>query len=72
MSTSPEGILEYIMERVVPGKEAEAKKLLQDAYQKYMFGTLNAAAVQELIPKLMEVIKPENQAEIKSQLSQIL
>jgi len=72
MSASPDNILAYVMERVVPGKEPEAKKLLQEAYQKYMFGTLNAAAIQELMPKLMEVIKPENQNEIKAQLANIM
>lgn len=51
--------LEFIMERVAPGSEEEAKGLLTDSFYRMDQGKLTKEYLDEFMPKLLLLLKEE-------------
>lgn len=59
MNSGQEMFYNFFMERVIKGKEEEAKTLLNTGFEKQAAGTFDAAYLEEIMPKYFELIKPE-------------
>jgi len=59
-----EMFLNFILQRVQEGKENEAKEILIENFKKQQEGTFTQDDIQEFIPKMISLIKPEKLDEI--------
>lgn len=59
MNQGQQFFYDFFMERVIEGKEEEAKTLLNTGFDKQAEGTFDAAYLKEVMPKYFELIKPE-------------
>lgn len=59
MNQGQEMFFNFFMERVIEGKEEEAKALLNEGFEKQASGAFNAEYLNEVMPKYFELIKPE-------------
>jgi hypothetical protein len=59
----------FFMERVMEGKEEEAKAVLNAGFQKQEEGTFDAAYLNEVMPKYFELIKPEFVEDLKQAMA---
>lgn len=61
-----EKFLSYILQRVQEGKEDEAKAILAENFRKQNEGTFSQEEIQQFIPKMMSLLKPEKLKEIEA------
>ena len=61
-----EKFLNFILERVQEGKEAEAREILVENFKKQAEGTFTKEDVEQFIPKMMAILKPEKIEEIQA------
>ena len=59
----------FFMERVIEGKEEEAKTVLNNGFQKQEEGTFDAAYLNEVMPKYFDLIKPEFAEDLKQAMA---
>ena len=55
----------FFIERVQDDKKEVAKVLLEDSFKRQAEGTFNLTYFQEIMPKLISIIKPEAVEEVK-------
>lgn len=53
------------MRRVIEGKEAEAQSILQESFEEQAEGTFNFNYLNEIMPKLLSLVKTEKVEEVK-------
>ncbi len=70
MNPGQEKFFNFIMERVQKGKQAEAKKLLEESFAKQANGTFNAEYLKDFAPKMAALLKPEAVEEVKGIMAQ--
>lgn len=59
----------FFMERVISGKEEEAKALLNAGFEKQATGEFDKAYLQEVMPKYFALIKPECIEELQNAMA---
>lgn len=65
-----EMFLNFILQRVQEGKEDEAKAILTENFKKQNEGTFSQEDIQQFIPKMISLIKPEKLEEIQAVVKQ--
>lgn len=65
-----EMFLNFILQRVQEGKEDEAKEILTENFRKQTEGTFSQEDIQEFIPKMISLIKPDKLGEIQAVVKQ--
>jgi hypothetical protein len=65
-----EMFLSFILQRVQEGKEEEAREILLTNFKKQDEGTFSQADIQEFVPKMISLIKPEKMEEIQAVVKQ--
>jgi len=70
MNEGQEKFFGFIMGRVQDGKQDEAKKLLEENFTRQANGTFNSEYLNEVMPKIMALLKPECAEEVKNVMSQ--
>lgn len=65
-----EMFLNFILQRVQEGKENEAKEILVQNFKKQDEGTFSQDDIQEFIPKMIALLKPEKLDEVKAVVKQ--
>ncbi len=70
MNPGQEKFFNFIMERVQKGKQAEAKKLLEESFAKQANGTFSAEYLKGFAPKMAALLKPESVEEVKGIMAQ--
>ena len=65
-----EMFLSFILQRVQEGKEEEAREILSTNFKKQEEGTFSQADIQEFVPKMISLIKPEKLEEIQAVVKQ--
>ncbi|HDX9579480.1 TPA: hypothetical protein ROX88_003067 [Bacillus pseudomycoides] len=61
-----EKFLTFILERVQEGKEDEAREILTENFRKQDEGTFSQEDIQEFIPKVISLLKPEKLEEVQA------
>ncbi|OCA83156.1 hypothetical protein A8F94_18700 [Bacillus sp. FJAT-27225] len=61
-----EMFLNFILQRVQEGKEEEAREILLENFRKQNEGTFTKDDIQQFIPKMLGLLKPEKVDEIKA------
>lgn len=61
-----EMFLNFILQRVQEGKEDEAREILAENFKKQDEGTFTKEDIEQFIPKMMNIIKPEKIKEIQA------
>ena len=59
MNTGQEQFYNFFMQRVINGKEEEAKALLHTGFEMQAKGTFDSTYLNEAMPKYFALIKPE-------------
>lgn len=72
MSTGQDLFRNFIMEGVLPGKEAEAEELLKEGFARQDAGTFDKDYVDEVIPKYSEILHPDRLDSFKLAAEHIL
>jgi len=65
-----EMFLNFILQRVQEGKEEEAREILLSNFKKQDEGTFSQEDIQEFVPKMVSLIKPEKLEEIQAIVKQ--
>ncbi|KKI91047.1 hypothetical protein WQ54_16970 [Bacillus sp. SA1-12] len=65
-----EMFLHFILQRVQEGKEDEAKEILTENFRKQDEGSFSQDDIQEFIPKMISLLKPEKLAEVQAVVKQ--
>ncbi len=65
-----EKFLAFILQRVQEGKEEEAKTILMDNFRKQDEGTFSKNDIEQFLPKMISLIKPERLEEIQAVVKQ--
>ena len=65
-----EMFLNFILQRVQEGKEDEAKAILTENFRKQTEGTFSQQDIQEFIPKMISLLKPEKLDEVQAVVKQ--
>ncbi len=65
-----EMFLRFILQRVQEGKEEEAREILLENFKKQDVGTFSQEDIQEFIPKMIALLKPEKLEEVKAAVKQ--
>lgn len=65
-----EMFLNFILQRVQEGKENEAKEILTENFRKQNEGTFSQEDIQEFIPKMISLLKPEKLEEVQAVVKQ--
>ncbi|MFP3719301.1 hypothetical protein SFC57_14750 [Niallia circulans] len=65
-----EKFLAFIIQRVQEGKEEEAKAILMDNFRKQDEGTFSKNDIEQFLPKMISLIKPERLEEIQAVVKQ--
>ncbi|GEL05089.1 hypothetical protein M2M59_10685 [Rummeliibacillus sp. G93] len=65
-----EMFLRFILQRVQEGKEEEAREILLENFKKQDEGTFSQEDIQEFIPKMIALLKPEKLEEVKAAVKQ--
>jgi len=65
-----EMFLNFILQRVQEGKEEEAKEILIENFKKQSEGTFSQDDIQQFLPKMISLLKPEKLEEIKAVVMQ--
>ncbi|MGG7142637.1 hypothetical protein ACQPVP_04150 [Clostridium nigeriense] len=66
MNKGQEKFFEFIMQNVEERNQAKAKELLAESFGKQDNGTFNKEYMITFIPRMLELIKPENIEQVKS------
>ncbi|WP_042461355.1 hypothetical protein [Neobacillus dielmonensis] len=61
-----EMFLNFILQRVQEGKEDEAREILLENFKKQDEGTFTKEDIEQFVPKMMNLLKPEKIDEIKA------
>lgn len=61
-----EMFLSFILQRVQEGKEDEAREILLENFKKQDEGNFSQEDIQEFIPKMISLLKPEKLAEVQA------
>jgi hypothetical protein len=69
MNPGQEMFYNFFMERVIEGKEEEAKALLHTGFEMQAKGTFNAEYLKEAMPKYFDLIKPEFVNDLKNAMA---
>ncbi|MDD9265733.1 hypothetical protein ACFPES_01680 [Paenibacillus sp. GCM10023248] len=67
---SQDKFLNFILERVQEGKEEEAREILTINFKKQAEGTFSLEDVQQFIPKMISLLKPEKLGEVQEVVKQ--
>ncbi len=70
MNQGQQMVFNFIMARVQDGKQAEARALLEEGFQRRAHGTFTAEQLQGLTTKMLALLKPEHVSEVKALVSQ--
>lgn len=65
-----EMFLNFILQRVQEGKEDEAREILLENFRKQDEGTFSLEEVQQFVPKMITLLKPEKLEEVKAVVMQ--
>ncbi|MGG0238047.1 hypothetical protein [Bacillus rhizoplanae] len=65
-----EMFLNFILQRVQEGKEEEAKAILTENFKKQNEGTFSKGDIEQFIPKMISILKPEKIEEIQAVVKQ--
>ncbi|PFJ16897.1 hypothetical protein COD67_05225 [Bacillus cereus] len=65
-----EMFLNFILQRVQEGKEDEAKEILTENFKKQDEGSFSQKDIQEFIPKMISLLKPEKLEEVQAVVKQ--
>jgi hypothetical protein len=65
-----EMFLSFILQRVQEGKEEVAREILLTNFKKQEEGTFSQEDIQEFVPKMISLIKPEKMEEIQAVVKQ--
>ncbi|KQL41988.1 hypothetical protein AN960_01650 [Bacillus sp. FJAT-25509] len=65
-----EMFLNFILQRVQEGKEDEAREILLENFRKQDEGTFSLEEVQQFVPKMISLLKPEKLEEVKAVVMQ--
>ncbi|MEH7351423.1 hypothetical protein [Gottfriedia acidiceleris] len=65
-----EMFLNFILQRVQEGKEDEAREILLENFRKQDEGTFSLDEVQQFVPKMITLLKPEKLEEVKAVVMQ--
>ncbi|EOR23954.1 MULTISPECIES: hypothetical protein [Niallia] len=65
-----EKFLSFILQRVQEGKEEEAKEILMENFRKQNEGTFSQSDIEQFLPKMISLIKPEKLEEIQAVVRQ--
>ncbi|MBQ6448506.1 hypothetical protein KGR20_07700 [Cytobacillus oceanisediminis] len=65
-----EKFLSFILQRVQEGKEEEAKEILMENFRKQNEGTFSQSDIEQFLPKMISLIKPEKLEEIQAVVKQ--
>ncbi|PEJ59021.1 MULTISPECIES: hypothetical protein [unclassified Bacillus (in: firmicutes)] len=65
-----EMFLNFILQRVQEGKENEAKEILLENFKKQDEGTFSLEEVQQFVPKMITLLKPDKLEEVKAVVMQ--
>lgn len=60
-----EKFLQFILERVQEGKEEEVRAILLENFKKQDEGTFSQQDIQEFVPKMLLLLKPEKLQEVQ-------
>lgn len=66
MNKGQEKFFEFIMQNVEEKNQEKAKELLAESFGKKDNGTFNKEYMMTFIPRMLELIKPENIEQVKS------
>jgi hypothetical protein len=66
MNKGQEKFFEFIMQNVEEKNQEKAKQLLAESFGKQDNGTFNKEYMITFIPRMLELIKPENIEQVKS------
>lgn len=66
MNKGQEKFFEFIMQNVEEKNQEKAKELLAESFGKQDNGTFNKEYMITFIPRMIELIKPENIEQVKS------
>jgi len=61
-----------LLEAAIPGQEGIIDSIMGEAYTKLLDGTFDANAFQDMMPKLIECIKPESKDAISQAMERFL
>lgn len=70
MNNIQQKYFEFIMEKVSPENQEKAKEILQENFARIASGNFNKEYLMSVIPKMLELIKPEYRDEVKSIMDQ--
>ncbi|XRG80542.1 hypothetical protein V5E38_09675 [Rossellomorea sp. GAMAL-10_SWC] len=65
-----EMFLNFILQRVQEGKEDEAREILLENFRKQDEGTFSSEEVQQFVPKMITLLKPDKLEEVKAVVMQ--
>ncbi|NRD79152.1 hypothetical protein HPT25_17480 [Bacillus sp. BRMEA1] len=65
-----EMFLNFILQRVQEGKEDEAREILIENFKKQDEGTFSMDDIQQFVPKMISLLKPEKLEEVKAVVMQ--
>ncbi|MGL4572844.1 MAG: hypothetical protein ACRCVJ_17490 [Clostridium sp.] len=66
MNQGQEKFFSFIMQNVNEKNQSKAKELLLESFEKQNNGTFNQKYMMTFIPRMLELIKPENIEQVKS------
>ena len=66
MNTGQEKFFDFIMQNVEEKNKDKAKELLAESFGKQENGTFNKEYMMTFIPRMLELIKPENVEKVKN------
>ncbi|MCM3727087.1 hypothetical protein M3226_15505 [Neobacillus cucumis] len=61
-----EMFLNFILQRVQEGKEDEAREILAENFKKQEEGTFTKDDIEQFIPKMISILKPDKIEEIQA------
>ena len=67
-----EMFLNFILQRVQEGKEEEAREILVENFKKQAEGTFTKDDIEQFIPKMMNILKPEKIEEVQAVAKQFV
>lgn len=65
MNPGQEMFYNFYMERVKDDKKGEAEALLKDSFARQADSTFDKAYLEQIIPKMLSLVKPEATPEVK-------
>ncbi|PFD44363.1 hypothetical protein CN285_06275 [Bacillus cereus] len=65
-----EMFLNFILQRVQEDKQNEAKAILTENFKKQNEGTFSKEDIEQFIPKMISLLKPEKLEEVKAVVKQ--